>query len=325
MGSLASAIVSYPGIPLILAAPPWENPSLFGEQVVAGLATGGIYALLALAIVMIYRSTDVVNFAQGEMAMFATFIAWSIAGPTAFDRWPIWLVLIVGVFVAGAMGAAIERIVIRPVENAPVLRVVVVTLGLLLVLNSLATSIWGGEPKPFPSLFSLTEGVDLGFARLSWHRVSILVTSVSVMALLFLLFNYTKLGLAMRATAQNREASRLMGIDVGRMLTLGWALSAAVGGLAGLLIAPITTIDPTFMLRVLLFAFAAAVLGGLDSPPGAIIGGFLIGVTENLLGSYMPEQWFGPGMRLPLTLLLLVLVLLFRPTGLLGRQEVRRV
>ena len=325
MGSMGSAISGYLAPPYMLAAPPWENPSLFGEQVVAGLATGGIYALLALAIVMIYRSTDVINFAQGEMAMFGTFIAWSIAGPTAFDRWPIWLVLIVGVVVAGVMGAAIERIVIRPVENAPVLRVVVVTVGLLLVLNSLATSTWGGEPKPFPALFSLTEGLNLGFARLSWHRVSILVTSISVMALLFLLFNYTKVGLAMRASAQNAVASRLMGINVGHMLTLGWGLSAAVGGLAGLLIAPITTIDPTFMLRVLLFAFAAAVVGGLNSPPGAIIGGFFIGVAENLLGTYSPEQWFGPGMRLPLTLLLLVIVLLFRPTGLLGRREARKV
>lgn len=325
MESIGSAAMDYLASPFVLAAPPWENPSLFGEQVVAGVATGSIYALLALAIVLIYRSTEVINFAQGEMAMFATFIAWSIAGPTAFDRWPIWFVLIAGVAVAGVMGAAIERIVIRPVENASVLSVVVVSVGLLIMLNSLATSIWGGEPKPFPSPFSLTEGLNLGFARLSWHRVSILATSISVMALLFVLFNYTKLGLAMRASAQNRVASRLMGIDVGRMLTLGWGLSAAVGGLAGLLIAPITTIDPTFMLRVLLFAFAAAVLGGLNSPPGAIIGGFLIGVTENLLGTYMPGQWFGPEMRLPLTLLLLVIVLLFRPTGLLGRQETRRV
>ncbi len=325
MDALGSTLIGHLHSPVMLAAPPWENPDLFGEQVVAGLATGSIYALLALAIVLIYRSTDVINFAQGEMAMFATFIAWSIAGPTAFDRWPIWVVLIVGTIVAGVMGAGIERIVIRPIANAPVLSVVVVTVGLLLVLNSLATSIWGGEPKPFPSMFSLTEGINLGFARLSWHRVSILVTSLSVMALLYLLFSYTKLGLAMRATAQNSVASRLMGINVGRMLTLGWGLSAAVGGLAGLLIAPVTTLDPTVMLRVLLFAFAAAVLGGLDSPPGAIVGGFFIGVAENLLGTYTPAQWFGPEMRLPLTLLLLVLVLLVRPTGLFGRREARRV
>ena len=325
MGTIGSAIAACLNSPVMLAAPPWANPSLFGEQIVAGLATGGIYALVALAIVLIYRSTNVINFAQGEMAMFATFITWSIAAPTAFDRMPLWLVYVVGVLIAGMMGAVIERVIIRPVENAPVLSVVVVTLGLFVVFNSLATSTWGGEPKPFPTPLSITEGLNLGFARLSWHRVGILVTAFGVMGALFLLFNYTKVGLAMRATTLNPLAARLMGINVGRMLTMGWALSGAVGGLAGLLIAPITTIHPSFMLAVLLFAFAAAVLGGLTSPPGAVVGGFLIGVTENPLGTYTPEQWLGPEMKLPLTLLLLVLVLLIRPTGLFGRPAVRRV
>ena len=326
METLGSALIAGLSSPVILAAPPWENPNLFGEQVVLGLATGSIYALVALAIVLIYRSTEVINFAQGEMAMFGTFIAWSIAGPTAFDRMPIWLLLILGVLLAGVMGAGIERVVVRPVENAPVLSVVVVTLGLFVLLNSLATSVWGGgQPQPFPTPFSITEGLNLGFARLSWHRVGLLTMAVGVMVLLFLLFNYTKVGLAMRATAQNPLASRLMGINVGRMLTLGWGLSAAVGGLAGLLIAPITTLHPGFMLGVLLFAFSAAVLGGLNSPPGAIVGGFIIGVAENLLGTYTPEQWLGPDMKLPLTLLLLVLVLLVRPTGLFGKPTVRRV
>jgi len=312
---------------VLLAAPPWENPSLFGEQVVAGLSTGGIYALVALAVVLIYRSTDVINFAQGEMAMFATFMMWSIAGPTTFERMPIWLVLVLGVVLAGFVGAAIERIVIRPVENAPVLSVVVVTLGLFIFLNSVATWIWvKGEPlKSFPTLFSIEKSVNLGVAKVSQHHLSLFVIGVGMMILLFLLFNYTKLGLAMRATAQNPLASRLMGINVGRMLTLGWGLSAAVGGLAGMLIAPITALHPGFMLAVLLYAFAAAVLGGLNSPPGAILGGFIIGVAENLLGTYTPEEWLGPEMKLPLTLLLLVLVLLVRPTGLFGRRAVRRV
>ncbi len=315
-------MTSYLSSPVVLASPPWENPSLFGEQVVAGLATGSIYALLALAIVLIYRSTDVINFAQGEMAMFATFTVWSlsIAGV------PIWQVLIIGVVLAAIMGAAIERIVIRPVENAPVLSVVVVTLGLFVLLNSVATWIWakGELPKSFPTPFGF-DSVNLGVARVSQHHVGLLIIGVSMMVLLFLLFNYTKLGLAMRATAQNQLASRLMGINVGRMLTLGWALSAAVGGLAGMLIAPITFLHPGFMLGVLLFAFAAAVLGGLNSAPGAILGGFIIGVTENLLGTYTPEQWLGPEMKLPLTLLLLVVVLLIRPTGLFGQPTARRV
>src|SRR3990172_6552038 len=171
---------------VLLAAPPWENPSLFGEQVVSGLATGGIYALVALAIVLIYRSTDVINFAQGEMAMFGTFMMWSIAGPTAFERLPIWLVLVLGVLVAAAMGAAIERTVVRPVENASELSIVVVTLGLFILLNSLATWIWAkGEPlKYFPTPFSIDKSVDLGVARISQHHLGLLVVGVSMMILL---------------------------------------------------------------------------------------------------------------------------------------------
>lgn len=308
--------------PVFLAAPPWENPSLFGEQVVAGLATGGVYALVALAVVFIYRSTDIVNFAQGEMAMFATFAVWSLA----IAGVETWQVLILGVLLAAAMGAVIERVVIRPVENAPVLSVVVVTLGLFILLNSVATWIWaqGELPKVFPTPFSF-DSVDLGFSRVSQHHVGLLVIGIAIMVALFMLFNYTKLGLAMRATAHDPLASRLMGINVGRMLTLGWALSAAIGGLAGMLIAPITFLHPAFMLGVLLYAFAAAVLGGLNSPLGAVVGGFTIGVVENLLGTYTPEQWLGPEMKLPLTLLLLVLVLLVRPTGLFGERELRRV
>ena len=307
---------------LILTAPPWDNPELFGEQIVSGLATGSIYALVALAVVLIYRSTDVVNFAQGEMAMFATFPMWSLW----LSGWEPWQIIIMGVLLAGATGAFIERTIIRPVENAQPLAVVVVTLGLFVFLNSIATWIWaqGELPKTFPTPFSF-DSVDLGFARISEHSLGILGVALVIMAFLYLLFNRTKLGLAMRATAQNPTASRLMGINVGRMLTLGWGLSAAVGGLAGMLIAPVTFLYPGFMLGVLLYAFAAAVLGGLDSPPGAIVGGFAVGVAENLFGAYTPDDWLGAEMKLPLTLLLLVLVLLIRPAGLFGHPRVRRV
>jgi len=279
-----------------------------------------------LAIVLIYRSTDVINFAQGEMAMFATFMAWSIAGPTLFDRMPVWLVLVLGVAVAAFMGGVIERVFIRPVEDAPVLSVVVVTLGLFLVLNSLAMVIYGegDQFKAFPTPFGF-ESVDLGIAKISRHHLGILITAIVLMIVLFVLFRYTKIGLGMRATAQNKLAARLMGINVGRMLTVGWALAAGVGGLAGMLIAPVTTLHPGFMLTVLLFGFAAAVLGGLNSAPGAILGGFIIGVTENMLGTYTSPELFGPEMKLPLTLLLLVIVLLVKPTGLLGQPETRRV
>ena len=333
MEAIGQGIGSLLGSPVFLAAPPWENPSLFGEQVVAGLATGSVYALLALAIVMIYRSTDVLNFAQGEMAMFGTFAMWSVTLAGVFSLTVLGVnvyivaVIALGLLLAAAMGAVVERIVIRPVLSAPPLNVVVVTLGLFILMNSVATWVWaqGDLPKVFPSPLSTIDSVDLGFARVTEHRLLVLVVGLSIMALLYGLFNYTKLGLAMRATAQNRLASQLMGINVGRMLTMGWALSAAVGGLAGMLIAPITFLHPGFMFGILIFAFAAAVLGGLNSPPGAVVGGFIIGVGENLLGTYTPQDVLGPEMKLPLILLLLVIILLVRPTGLFGQREARRV
>ncbi|MCH7810054.1 MAG: branched-chain amino acid ABC transporter permease [Chloroflexi bacterium] len=295
---------------------------LFGEQVISGLATGSIYALLALAIVLIYRSTDVVNFAQGEMAMLVTFSMWSLT----LAGFPPWTVIFIGISLGFALGAFVERTIIRPVEDKPPLNVVVVTLGLFVLLNSIATWIWaqGELPKVFPTPFEFTS-VDVGLARVTTHSIGILVVALIVMGVLYLLFNHTKLGLGMRATAHNPGASRLMGINVGRMLMLGWGLAGAVGAVAGMLVAPITFLFPGFMLAVLLYAFAAAVFGGLDSPPGAIVGGLVVGVAENLFGTYTPGDIFGPEMKLPLTLLLLVIVLMFRPQGLFGRVQTRRV
>ena len=312
--------------PLFLAAPPWQNPDLFFGQVVAGVATGSIYGLVALGIVLIYRSTDVVNFAQGEMALFATFAGWSLV-QAGVDYWLVFFAVLA---LAGLMGAFIERTVIRPVEGAPVLNVVIVTLGLFVILNSLSGFIWarGDLPKVFPTtpFGSELQGVDLGFAIISRHRIAVIIISVAVMGALYLLFNHTKLGLAMRATAHNPLASRLMGINVGRMLMLGWTLSAIVGAVGGILVAPIVFLDLTTMLRVILFAFAAAVLGGLDSPPGAMVGGVIIGVVQNLASTYsFGPIFFGPELSLPIALLVLVLILVVRPTGLFGRKAVRRV
>ena len=312
--------------PLFLAPKPWEDWSLFGEQIVLGLATGAVYALVALAIVLIYRSTDIINFAQSEMAMFGTFAMWSIwLSGVAFFSQPWVLLVLAGLFGLG-MGAVVERVVIRPVEGKPILTIIVVTLGLFLLLNSLATWIWaqGELPKSFPSPLSVLRAVDIGFAHIPQHHLLIFGVGVATTVLLGVLFNYTKLGLAMRATAQNPLAARLMGINVGNMLTLGWALSGALGGIAGALIAPVLTLHPGFMLAVLLYAFAAAVLGGLNSVPGAVVGGFIIGVAENLLGTYTPHAILGPEMKLPLALMLLVAILLVRPTGLLGERALRR-
>ncbi len=311
---------------LILASQIWEKPDLFVDQVVAGLATGAIYGLVALGIVLIYRSTDVINFAQGEMALFVTFSGWSMieAG------YPYWAMFVLVLLMAGALGAFIERTVIRPVEQAPVLNVVIVTLGLFVIFNSLTAFIWaqGELPKSFPAtpIGSELQTFDLGFATLARHRVAVLIISVGVMSALYLLFNRTKLGLAMRATAQNPTASRLMGINVGNMLMLGWVLSATVGAVGGILVAPILLLQPSTMAAVILYAFAAAVLGGLDSPPGAMVGGIIIGVTENLVGSFaFGPVFFGPGLTLPVALLVLMAILLVRPTGIFGRRAVRRV
>ena len=291
----------------------------FVQQVATGLSTGSVYAVVALAIVLIYRSTSVVNFAQGEMAMFSTFIAWSFL--TRMDFWPaFFLALLVSAF----MGAMLERVVLRPVEEAPVLNSVIVTLGLFTIFNSVALWRWGGVPKPFPSP-EVFKGapLTLGPATISRLNIGIFCMSLVIVVILFFLLNYTKVGLAMRGTAQNPAAARLVGVRVGRMLTLGWALSAAVGGVAGILLAPILALQPSMMFGVLIFAFAAAVLGGLESLPGAIVGGLTLGVVQNLAGTYVTPHT--GSIDITMAFAVIVLVLVVRPTGLFGRRVLRRV
>ncbi len=327
-----SSALSLPAT-FLAAAPPWKDPELFFSLIMAGLATGSIYGLVALGIVLIYRSTDVLNFAQGEMALLVTFVGWSLIVADI----PYWVMFFAVVALAGAMGAFIERTVIRPVEGGPILNPVIVTLGLFVMLRGVTAFIWaqGELPKGFPTtpLGSQLESVadwtnhDLwGFARITQHQFIVIIMTAAVMVALYLLFSHTKLGLAMRATAHNPLASRLMGINVGRMLMLGWALAAMVGAVGGLLVAPILALDLVTMLRVLLFAFAAAILGGLDSPPGAMLGGVIIGVVQNLASTYsLGPVFFGPELSLPIALLVMVLILLVRPTGIFGRRAIRRV
>src|SRR5256884_359784 len=253
----------------------------FLHQVLAGLATGGIYASLALALVMIYQATHLVNFAQGEMAMFTTYIAWSLIN-AGMPYWPVFL-LTVGI--AFILGILIERIVIRPVENAPVLAVVVVFIGLLVILNSVAGWIYTYTIKSFPSPFPRQP--ILGIHYISAHELGAIGVTLAVLALLYAFFRFTPLGLAMRAAAQNPESSRLVGIRVGWMLALGWGLAASVGAVAGMMVAPVVYLDPNMMSGILLYAFAAALLGGIDSPGGAVLGGFTVGVLENVLGAFV--------------------------------------
>ncbi len=290
----------------------------FFQQVAAGVRDGGIYAGLALALVLIYRSTRVINFAQGEMATFTTFVAWSLMnhGLSFWAAFPLVLLI------AFAGGIAIERVVIRPVESAPVLTIVILTLGLALLLNGLMSVIWGGEEKQFKGPFS-TRTIDVGGVPISIQDIGIVSVLVGLVVVLGLFFRYTKLGLGLRAAALNPASSRLAGVRVGWMLALGWGLAAVLGAVAGMMVAPIVFLDPNMMQTILLYAFAAAVLGGLDSPVGAVVGGILLGLTIDLLGRYV--SWIGSTLKLPVALGLILVFLLVRPGGLFGRVAARRV
>jgi branched-chain amino acid transport system permease protein len=287
----------------------------FLHQVIAGLATGGIYASLALALVMIHNATRLVNFAQGEMAMFATYLCWTMiqAG------WSYWLAFLATVVLSFVLGVAIERIVIRPVERAPVLTVVVVFIGLLLILNSVAGWIFTYTIKSFPSPFP--SGPPFGLHIVSSHELGSIAVTLVVLLLVYLFFRFTPLGLAMRAAAQNPDSSRLVGIRVGWMLALGWGLASAIGATAGMMVAPIVFLDPNMMTGVILYAFAAALMGGIDSPGGAVVGGFIVGVLENIVGAYL----IGTELKLTVALVLIVGVLVVKPAGLFGRVIVQRV
>jgi branched-chain amino acid transport system permease protein len=298
-----------------LAAFTWTE---FAQQLAAGIREGAIYAGLALAIVIIYRSTRVINFAQGEMATFTTFIAWSLMNH-GLSFWTAFPIVLAIAFVGGV---AIERSVIHPVANASVVTIVIVTLGLALLLNGLTSVIWGGESRQFKGPFS-TRTIDVGGVPISVQDIGIVVVSIALVALLGLFFRYTKLGLALRAAAVNPESSRLVGIRVGWMLALGWGIAAVLGAVAGMMIAPVVFLDPNMMQTILLYAFAAAVLGGLDSPIGAVVGGILLGVTITLLGRYV--GFIGSTLKLPAALALIFVLLLVRPGGLFGRVAERRV
>ena len=288
----------------------------FLNQLFAGLATGCIYASVALALVMIYQATHLVNFAQGEIAMFSTYLAWTLLD-AGMPYWPAFFLTIVISFILGAL---IERIIVRPIERAPVLSVVVVFIGLLVIFNSLAGWIYTYTIKVFPSPFS-KQPVHFGTHLFSAHELGAIGITLIVLALVYAFFRYTPLGLAMRAAAQNPESSQLVGIRVGRMLALGWGLAAAIGAVAGMMVAPTVYLDPNMMGGILLYAFAAALVGGIDSPGGAVLGGFLVGVLENLLGAYV----IGNELKLSVALVLIIGVLVIRPSGLFGKVHVTRV
>ena len=283
--------------------------------VVSGLATGSIYALMALALVIIYNATRTLNFAQGEMLMVSTFVAWTAQRALGL---PLAASLVVAVVTGGAMAWAIERVVIRRAVAATHWDVLIITLGLSLILRSVAGLVWTHDEFPFPSFFG-SRPIALGPVRLAPVSLGIIGGSLSLMAVLYALFSWTRLGRAMRAVAQNQRAARLMGISVERVYATSWVLAGAVGAVAGVLVAPVVFLSSKMGL-VVINGFTAAVIGGFGSMPGAVAGGMLLGVIENVAPLYLPS-----GIRYSVPFLVLIAILVVRPAGLLGRVEQRKV
>jgi branched-chain amino acid transport system permease protein len=290
---------------------------LLTSQILAGVATGAIYACMALAVVVIYQSIDHLNFAQGEMAMFSTFIAWQMI------QWglPYWVAFALTLVASFAGGILLERLLFRPLADAPIFAHVACFIGMFAVFNSVAGLTWDFSIKQFPTPFG--SAPFLGSQMISTHEAGMIGITLGLLVLLYAFFHFTRLGLAMRAAALLPESARLVGISVGYTIALGWGFAAAIGAVAGMLIAPIVFLEPNMMGGVLVYGFAAAVLGGLSSPFGAVVGGFLVGIIENLVGTYIPGV--GNELKLPIALALIVTVLIGRPNGLFGRTIIRRV
>jgi branched-chain amino acid transport system permease protein len=290
---------------------------LFTNQILAGIATGAIYACMALAVVMIYQAIDHLNFAQGEMAMFSTFISWQLM------QWgiPYWGAFVLTLAISFAGGIAIERLLFKPLAKAPILTNVAGFIALFAIINSVAGLIWDFTIKQYPTPFGSTPF--LGSQLISTHQAGMIGVTVLLLIGLYFFFQFTRMGLAMRASASLPESARLVGINTSWMIALGWGMAAAIGSIAGMLIAPVVFLEPNMMISILLYGFAGAVLGGLSSPGGAVLGGFAVGVIENLAGTYIPVV--GSELKLPIALVVIVVVLVFKPAGLFGRVVVSRV
>ena len=289
---------------------------MFGQQVVSGLSAGCLYDLAALGLVLIYRTMDIVNFAHGEMAMVSTFMAHTLLVRLGLSYIPAALGAIIFAFI---FGMAVERIFLRPIQGGPLISLMIMTLGLFMVFNGAAGWVWGFDPVSFPRAVS---GRPIWLGDLIITRDSILVLAVTIaMALaLYVVLRFTMAGIAIRATSQNSRAARLMGVPVPKVYALTWGISAVLGAVAGILIAPTTFLSPSMMAEVQIKAFTAAVLGGFSSLPGAVVGGLLLGVLENLVAGYISTE-----LKSTFAFALIVVVLFIRPSGLLGTPPKRKV
>jgi branched-chain amino acid transport system permease protein len=293
--------------------------TIFAQQTVAGLAQGAIFGSLALALVLIYRATEVINFAQGEMAMATTYVAFQLTK----DGVSYWAAFFAALAIAFVFGVAVQQLVIRPVQHRSPIAVVIVTVGLFFLIDGLVTWRWGAQIQFMKAPFG-HHVYRVGSVTFSRQDVGTLLVTIASVFVLWLLFQFTKLGLAMRAAALRPAAASLVGVRVDAMLAIGWGLAAILGAISGLMTEPTQFLQPTMMQSILVYAFAAAVLGSLESPAGALVGGLLLGVFLNLLGQYV--GFLGDAeLRLPVALAVLLVVLLVKPSGLFGRPRLRTV
>jgi branched-chain amino acid transport system permease protein len=287
----------------------------FLQQLFAGLANGCIYGSIALALVMIYQATHHLNFAQGELATFSTFVAWALVQKGV----PYWAAFAATVLLSFGAGMLIQRLILRPFERAPVLTNVNVFIGLLLIVNALSGWLFDHTVKAFPSPFAQESWLKTLY--FSAHESGSFLVMLTELLALYAFFRYTPIGLAMRAAAQNPESARLVGVRVSWMLAVGWGLAAAIGAVAGMMVAPVVFLDPNMMAGILLYGFASALLGGVDNPWGAVAGGLIVGVLENVMGAYV----IGTELKLTMALVLIVGTLTLMPAGLFGKRLVTRV
>jgi branched-chain amino acid transport system permease protein len=316
-GASLPVVAALAGIAIFLVVGSLSS-SIFAQQTVAGLAQGAIFGSLALALVLIYRATEVINFAQGEMAMAMTYVGYQLT------LWGLsyWLAFALTLVIAFVFGVAVQLVAIRPVQHRSVIAVVIVTVGLFILTDGVVTWIWGADLKFMAAPFG-NQVYHIGSVALARQDIGVLLVSILSVVLLWLLFQFTKIGLAMRAAALRPDAAALVGVRVNWMLAIGWGLASVLGAVAGLMTEPTQFLQPTMMQAILIYSFAAAVLGGLESPAGAVIGGLLLGVFLNLVGQYV--GFVSSELRLPVAFAVLLVVLVVKPTGLLGRKQVRRV
>ncbi len=291
--------------------------ALLAQYIIGGLSTGSLYALVALGIVLLYRSSRVLNFAHGDLATFATFVAFSLL--TAFHL-PFATAYAGSLAAAAVLGAAFYFLVLRPAREGTLLGIIVITLGLALVLNGAVMQLWGTDTKVFPFPLSDTKVYRLGDLVISEVSIGSFLAGLILMGLLYVLVQRTRVGLAMRAVSQHLVAAQALGIPARRIFALTWGLAGALGAASGILLAPVTFLDPFMMVDPFLKGFAAAVLGGIDSMPGAVLGGLLLGVAESLFGGYVSVKF-----KTTLAFLIIITVLIVRPEGVLGREYKRRV